>query len=82
MSRKSFIGVDIGTSLIKMAEVQKNDSGLEVVSLRKSPTPQQKMMLGLRLKRWFLPEPGMRSPVSVMEMWFRLVQFPQLNKRN
>lgn len=83
MSRKSFIGVDIGTSLIKMAEVQKNDSGLEVVSLRKCPTPAAEDDALVSALKEVVP-PGTRDVITCVsdgDVVSRIVQFPQLNKK-
>ena len=77
MSRKSFIGVDIGTSLIKMAEVQKNDSGLEVVSLRKSPTPAAEDDALVSALKEVVP-PGTRDVITCVsdgDVVSRIVQF-------
>ena len=41
MAGGSYIGLDIGSNLIKVAQVRKGSKGIEVVSLDVAPTPQE-----------------------------------------
>ena len=41
MAGGSYIGLDIGSNLIKVAEVRKGSKGIEVVHLDVAPTPQE-----------------------------------------
>lgn len=82
MGHKSFIGVDIGTSQIKSAEVQINDQGFEILSLQECPTPtgsDDEMILALKKMI-----PGARQVITCAgggDVVCRIVRFPRLKEK-
>jgi type IV pilus assembly protein PilM len=83
MKSETFIGVDIGTSRIKAAEVQVNDAGSEIVALKGCPTPAgQDDDLVLAIKEMVPPRTrGVITCIGEGDLILRVVQFPQLKKK-
>lgn len=83
MKSETFIGVDIGTSRIKAAEVQVNDAGSEIVALKECPTPAgQDDDLVLAIKEMVHPRTrGVITCIGEGDLILRVVQFPQLKKK-
>lgn len=93
MAGGSYIGLDIGSNLIKVAEVRKSGKGFEVVSLDLAPTPQEAFdnsmivdpkALGLAVKA-LLKKAGIGSGQVVSSVSgqaavvVRVIDVPQMN---
>lgn len=93
MAGGSYVGVDIGTNQIKVAEVRKAGTGLEVVALGVAPTPPEAFdnnlivdaqLLGQAVKN-LLKQSGVRSTESVSSVGgqaavvVRVIDLPQMS---
>lgn len=80
---KRFIGVDIGTSRIKTAEVQVNDAGMEIISLRECPTPAGEENDLISALKKLLPSRAREAVTAVGDgdVVSLIVQFPQLREK-